>query len=133
MVDNFRWRYGKVLSIAFCSCFLISNDNLPRNAKTQSKSFLVQYKSRCLINTSSKYIFMQRLTKSLGYLLVLVCFSFWFSKSRVILEEQITKPRCSKVEIRLYLYDMGKKKSKLVNKSAKRIQNKKLSNLIFES
>ena len=31
---TFNLQYGKVLSIAFCSCFLISNDFLPRKGKT---------------------------------------------------------------------------------------------------
>ena len=48
IVGDFRWwfendngdlQYGKVLSITFCSRFLISNDFLPRNGKTQTNSF----------------------------------------------------------------------------------------------
>ena len=36
---TFNLQYGKVLSIVFCSRFLISNDFLPRNGKTQTNSF----------------------------------------------------------------------------------------------
>ena len=36
---TFNLQYGKVLSIAFCSHFLISIDFLPRNGKTQTNSF----------------------------------------------------------------------------------------------
>ena len=46
LVGNFRWRfemivnlqYGKILSMEFCKHFLISNDFLWRNRKTQSNS-----------------------------------------------------------------------------------------------
>ena len=65
---TFNLQYGKVLSIAFCSRFLISNDFLPRNGKTQTNSFFgtIQILGR-FINTLCKYIFMQRSTKFLGY------------------------------------------------------------------
>ena len=36
----YNLQYGKVLSIGFCSRFLISNDFLPRNGKTQLIPFL---------------------------------------------------------------------------------------------
>ena len=36
---TFNLQYGKVLSVAFCSCFfLFSNGFLPRNGKTQTFS-----------------------------------------------------------------------------------------------
>ena len=35
---TFNWQYGKVLSIASCSRFLISNDFLLRNGETQTNS-----------------------------------------------------------------------------------------------
>ena len=50
---TFNLQYGKVLSGAFCSEFLIYNDFLQRNGKTQTNSFF---------GTISKYIFMQRPT-----------------------------------------------------------------------
>ena len=72
IVDNFRWlfemtfnlQYGKVLSRAFCSHFLIYNDFLQRNGKTQTNSFF---------GTISKYIFMQRST---FFNFVVVVFSY---------------------------------------------------------
>ena len=36
---TFNLQYGQVLSIAFCSRFLISDDVLPRHGKTQINSF----------------------------------------------------------------------------------------------
>ena len=58
---------------------------------------------------------MQRSIKFLGYpLLRKICFHFRISKCRVLQEEQIIKPRCNKVETIIYLYDVGKKLSKLV-------------------
>ena len=67
------------------------------------------------INTLCKYIFMQWSTKFLGYaLLQKICFNFWISKCRILWEEQIIKPRCNKVDARLYLLDIGKKLPKLV-------------------
>ena len=66
-----------MVSIAFCSRFLISNDFLPRNGKTQANSlFDIMQIFGCLINTLSKYIFLQRLTKFLGYSLLRLCFKF---------------------------------------------------------
>ena len=68
---TFNLQYGKVLSIAFCCHFLISNDILLRDGKTQTNSLFSTIQIfGCLINTSSKYIFMQRSTKFLGYLLL---------------------------------------------------------------
>ena len=61
------------------------------------------------INTLSKYIFMQRSTKVLVYLLLRkISFNFRISKCRHLYEKQIIKPRCNKGDTRLYLYDMGK-------------------------
>ena len=58
---------------------------------------------------------MQRSTKFRGYpILQKICFNFRISKCRVLQEEQNIKPRCNKVETRLYLYNMGKKLSKFV-------------------
>ena len=73
---NFSFQYGKALSMAFCSHLLISNDFLLGNGKTQT-NFISGTRQilGCLINTLSKYIFMQRLTIILGYpLLRKICF-----------------------------------------------------------
>ena len=63
---TFNLQYGKVLSIVFCFCFLISNNVLTRNWKKETfRNFFfgtIQI-FWCLINTLSKYIFMQRSTK----------------------------------------------------------------------
>ena len=106
---TFNLQYGKVLSIALCSLFLISNEFFPRKEKTQINSFFGTIQIfRCLINTLSKYVFMQRSTKLLGYLLLRkICFNFRISKWKALQEEHDVKTR-------LYLYDMGKKLSKLV-------------------
>ena len=75
---TFNFQYGKVLSIAFCSRFLISNDFLPRNGKTQTNYFFdtIQILG-CFTNTLCKYIFKQRSTKFLGYALLRnICFKF---------------------------------------------------------
>ena len=54
---TFNLQYGKVISIIFCSRFLISNDFLLRNGKTQTNSFFCTTQIfGCLINTLSKYI-----------------------------------------------------------------------------
>ena len=52
---TFNLQYGKVLSKAFCSRFLISIDFLPRNGKTQTNSFfgVIQILER-FINTLCK-------------------------------------------------------------------------------
>ena len=56
-------QYGKVLPVAFCSRFLISNDAtdvLPRNEKVQTNSFFVSMQTfGCLIDTLLKHIFME--------------------------------------------------------------------------
>ena len=83
---TFNLQYGKVLSIAFCSHFLISIDFLPRNGKTQTNSFFgtIQILG-FFINTLCRYIFMQQSTKFLGYaLLQKICFNFRISKCRVL-------------------------------------------------
>ena len=90
----------KVLSITFCSCFLIYNDFLPKSGKTQTNFFCGTMQIfGCLTNTFFKYIFMQPLTKILGHpLLRKICFNFRISKCRVLSEELIKKPPCNKVE-----------------------------------
>ena len=83
---TFNLQYGKVLSIAFCSRFLIYNDFLPRNGKTQINSFFgtIQKLGR-FISTLCKYIFMQQSTKFLGNaLLRTICFNSRISKCRVL-------------------------------------------------
>ena len=58
---TFNLRYGKVLSIVFCGCFLISNDFLSKNRKTQTNSFFGTTQIfGCFINTLPKYILMER-------------------------------------------------------------------------
>ena len=53
----FNLRYGKVLLMAFCSHFLISNDFLPRIGKTQTNFFFgTTLRFGCSINTFSKYL-----------------------------------------------------------------------------
>ena len=60
---TFNLQFSKVFSIAFCSRFLISNDFLLRNGKTQTNSFFgTMQVFGCLVNTLSKYIFMQQST-----------------------------------------------------------------------
>ena len=81
---TFNLQCGKVISIAFCSRFLISNDFLPRNEKTQTNSFFGTIQIfGWLISTLSKYIFMQR-SKFLGYpLLQKNCFENSTSRKMV--------------------------------------------------
>ena len=76
---TFNLQYGKVLSIAFCGRFLISNYFFPRYGKTQTKSFFDTIQIfGCLINTLSKHIFMQQSTKFLRYpLLRKICCYFF--------------------------------------------------------
>ena len=56
---TFNLQYGKVLSIVFCSGFLISNDFLPRNGKTQTNPFFstIQILER-FINTYYRNTFL---------------------------------------------------------------------------
>ena len=52
---TFNLQYGNVLSIAFYSHVLISNDFLPRNGKKQTNSFFGTTQTfGCLLNTLSK-------------------------------------------------------------------------------
>ena len=83
---TFNLKHGKDFSIAFCSRFLISNDFLSKNGKTQANSvFDTTQIFGCLINASSKYIFMQRSIKILMYSLFRkICFNFRISKCRVL-------------------------------------------------
>ena len=75
-------------SIEFWKHFWISNDFLPRNGEIQISSFFCTMQRqilRCLINTLSKYIFMQWSKKLIGYLLhQKICFNFKILKSRVL-------------------------------------------------
>ena len=83
---NFNKQYSKVLSITFDSSFLISNYLLLRIGKKQTNFFFGTIDIfECLINTLSKYIWMQRSTKVLGYpFFRKLCFTIRISKCRVL-------------------------------------------------